>query len=357
MGVKLKAIVLGATGLVGQRFISILSRHPWFEIVALTASSRSAGFRYGDVVRWVLESQPPSEVLDMRLEPLDPSIIESYRPDIVFSALPSEVYDVELELARRGLPVVSNSSPLRLEPDIPLLNPEVNADHIEVLDVQRERRGWRGFIVKVPNCTTAILTLSLKPIHDEFGVRRVVVSTMQAISGAGLTGLPAMLIQDNVIPYIEGEEEKVERETLKIMGEVSSDGIRFNSEIAVTASCHRVPVLEGHMEAVFVETKTKASVDDVIKAMEEFRGNKIRGLNLPSAPAKPIVVRREKDRPQTRLDRMEGNGMSVVVGRVREDKVVNGIKYIVLGHNTIRGAAGTGVLIAELLAYRKLVPL
>jgi len=353
--VKYRALVLGATGVVGQRFVSLLSRHPWFELVALVASSRSAGQTYGDTVKWVIEDRIPEDVASMKLEPLDLNVIESYKPDVVFSALPSEVYDVEVELAKKGFTVVSNSSPMRLEPDIPLLNPEVNADHVEVVEVQRERRGWRGFIVKVPNCTTAILTLSLKPILDEFGVRRVIVSTMQAISGAGLTGLPAMLIQDNVIPYIEGEEEKVENETLKILGKPSRDGVK-PAEIKVSASCHRVPVLEGHMEAVFVETIAKLSVDDVVKAMEEFRGNKLRGLNLPTAPPKPIVVRREKDRPQTRLDRMEGKGMAVVVGRIRVDNVIGGVKYIVLGHNTIRGAAGTGVLIAELLAAKNMIP-
>jgi aspartate-semialdehyde dehydrogenase len=212
---RFRVAVLGATGLVDQRFVSLLARHPWFELVALVASGRSAGQRFRDAVRWVIEQPLPDDVADIKVEPLDVNVISLYKPDILFSALPSELYEVEVELARRGYVVVSNSSPMRLDADIPLLNPEVNADHVDVVEVQRALRGWRGFIVKVPNCTTVILTLSLKSIHDEFGVRRVIVSTMQAISGAGLTGLPAMVIQDNIIPYIEGEEEKVERETLK----------------------------------------------------------------------------------------------------------------------------------------------
>ncbi|WP_434731487.1 aspartate-semialdehyde dehydrogenase [Thermogladius sp. KZ2Tp1] len=352
-----KAAILGATGLVGQRFASLLADHPWFEITLLQSSGKSAGNRYGESVKWVLDSQLPAKVADLPVEPLDPASIAREGVDVVFSALPAEVsVDVELELARKGLVVVSNASPMRMEPDIPLLLPEVNADHVEVLELQRRRRGWSGGIVKVPNCTTSILTLSLKPLLDEFGLRRVVTSSMQAISGAGLTGLPSMLIMDNLIPFIEGEEEKVEEETLKLLGSVGSEGVTLNNSFAVTASCHRVMVLEGHTIAVFAELEKKSvAVEEVIKAMEEFKGNKIKGLNLPSQPEKPVVVRREPDRPQPRLDREAGRGMSVVVGRVRPDKVMGGVKYVVLGHNTIRGAAGNGVLIAELLVKKGLV--
>lgn len=341
--------MLGATGLVGQRFVSLLAEHPWFSLEILTGSEKRAGAKYSETVEWILEKPMPDKVKDMELRELNPQDIAREGVDIVFSALPSDVaQDVEVELAKRGLLVVSNASNMRLEPDIPLINPEVNADHLEVVNHQRRRRDWSGAIIKVPNCTTAILTLSLKPIADEFGVKRVIASSMQAISGAGLKGLPSMFIFDNLIPYIEGEEEKVEKESLKILGSLSSNGINPRGDLKVSATCCRVLVLEGHTISVFVELERKASVEEVARVLQEFPGNKIRDLDLPSKPKNPIVVKREKDRPQPRLDRFEGNGMSVVVGRIRVDEVVGGVKYVVLGHNTIRGAAGTGVLIAEL---------
>lgn len=345
-----RVAVLGATGLVGQRFVSLLANHPWFELTLLAASERGVGKAYGEVVKWVIERPMPSKVQDMTLHSIDVEMVLREGIDLVFSALPPDVATpVETELAKRGAIVVSNASPMRLEPDIPLVNPEVNVDHLYVVEAQRKKRGFKGFIVKVPNCTTAILTLSIKPILDEIGVRRVAVASMQALSGAGLYGVPSMFILDNLIPYIEGEEEKIESEAPKILGRVVSDSIEPNTEISFTASCHRVMVLEGHTIAVFAELSKEVEVEEVIKVMEEFKGNKIRGLGLPSAPQKPIVIRRENDRPQPRLDRMEGDGMSVVVGRVRRDRVMRGVKYVVLGHNTLRGAAGTGVLIAEAL--------
>ncbi|MEM0027756.1 MAG: aspartate-semialdehyde dehydrogenase [Ignisphaera sp.] len=350
---KRRVAVLGATGIVGQRFVQLLAEHPWFDLELLMASERSAGKKYADSVHWALEKPMPKISYELQLHSIDIEMLSKEKIDIVFTALPADVAkDLEPQIAKKGIVVVSNASSMRLEPDIPLLNPEVNADHIEVIESQKRIRGWSGAIVKVPNCTTAILTLTLKPLLDDFGVRRVVVSTMQALSGAGLTGVPSMFILDNLIPYIEGEEEKVEKESKKILGSVKGGAIEFNNDVAVTASCHRVMVLDGHTEAVFVELDRKVAVDEVVKALEEFRGNKIRGLDLPIAPSKPIVVRKEIDRPQPRLDRMEGNGMSVVVGRIREDRVLNGIKYVAVGHNTIRGAAGNGVLIAELLVRK-----
>ncbi|MEM4512822.1 MAG: aspartate-semialdehyde dehydrogenase [Acidilobaceae archaeon] len=348
---KRRVAVLGAGGLVGQRFVFLLANHPWFRLELLTGSEKSAGARYGDIVEWAIETPMPEKVRDLEVHETSPDLIAREGVEIAFSALPAEIArEVELELARRGVVVVSNASNMRLDPDVPLLNPEVNADHIEVIEEQRRRREWSGAIVKVPNCTTAILTLSLKPLLDEFGVRRVIVSTMQAVSGAGLRGLPSMAILDNIIPYIEGEEEKVEKETLKILGSVEAGEVKPRSDIKVSATCCRVPVLEGHTESVFVELGRRASLEEVARALAEFPGNKIRGLNLPSKPEKPIVVRREPNRPQPRLDRLEGNGMSVVVGRLRVDEALGGVKYVVLGSNTIRGAAGTGVLIAELMA-------
>ncbi|MEM1832397.1 MAG: aspartate-semialdehyde dehydrogenase [Desulfurococcaceae archaeon] len=353
---KKRVAVLGATGIVGQRFVSLLANHPWFELSMVTASEKTAGKRYSQVVKWIIEKPMPNQAEELVLEPLNVNRIVEEKIDAAFVALPKEVaVEVEVELARRGIIVISNASNMRLEPDIPLLNPEINADHVEAIEVQRSSRKWSGAIVKVPNCTTAILTLTLKPIYDEYGLKRVIVATMQGLSGAGLTGVPSMMILDNIIPYIEGEEEKVETESRKIMGLFDGNTIVFNNKFTVSASCHRVMVLEGHSLAVFIETNKRVDVDEVARVMEEFKNNKIKDMSLPTAPLKPIIVRREIDRPQPRLDRLEGNGMSVVVGRIREDKALNGIKYFAVGHNTLRGAAGTGVLIAELLVKKNIL--
>ncbi|MGC9103998.1 MAG: aspartate-semialdehyde dehydrogenase [Candidatus Methanodesulfokora sp.] len=347
-----KAAVLGATGIVGQRLVSMLSKHPWFELVAIASSERGVNKRYNRVVNWIIEDPIPEDAGDMTLQPISPHI----NADIVFSALPADIAaDVEVELAKRGLFVVSNASCMRLDRNIPLLNPEVNAEHIEALELQHKFYGWNGALLKVPNCTTAILTLALKPLFDSFGIDFVAASTMQAISGAGLKGLPAAFIQDNVIPYIEGEEEKVENETKKIFGRLTSKGIVQDDGIKVTASCNRVPVLEGHLITAFVRLKERTTTEEVVRALEEFPTNKIRSFGLPTAPDKPVIVRREVDRPQPRLDKWEGNGMAVVVGRVREDRALGGVKFVVLGHNTLRGAAGTAVLIAELALAKKLL--
>ncbi len=343
---KIRVGVLGATGLVGQVFTYILSEHPWFELSFLAASKASAGRRYGDVVKAYRPVPLPASVAE--------EIVVEGKPDdipkdveILFSALPSKIAgEMEVQLARKGFIVVSNASPLRLEDDVPLVNPEINLDHLQLLELQKRKRGWKGFIVKNPNCTTAILTLTLKPLLQEFGIRKVVMTSMQGLSGAGFPGVPALQIVDNIIPYIEGEEYKVEHETLKILGELDGDRVK-EADIKVTATCTRVPVLDGHTEAVFVELKKKACIEEVIQAFEEFKG-KPQEMKLPSAPQRPIVVRHEKDRPQPRLDRWEGKGMSVVVGRIREDNTLNpGVKYLVTGHNLVRGAAGIAVLIAE----------
>ena len=351
---KYRVCVLGATGLVGQRFVSLLANHPWFKLEILAASEKYVGRRYGEVVNWVIDEPLPEHVREIEVFPASPDVIAREKPDIVFSVLPSDVaQEVEVELLKRGINVISNASPMRMEPDVPLLNPEVNADHLE-LAKQQVRRGWRGILAKVPNCSTAILTLALKPIADEFGIKRVVVSTMQAVSGAGFRGVPSVAILDNVIPYIQGEEEKIENETLKILGSVEGGRVRYPN-IAISASCHRVMVLDGHLEAVFVETSRRVNAEEVKNVLKEFRGNKVRNLNLPTAPEKPIVVREEPDRPQPRLDRKAGEGMSIVVGRIREDRALSGVKFVVLGHNTIRGAAGTAVLVAELMIRESLI--
>lgn len=338
----LEVAVLGATGNVGQMFVRLLNGHPWFKVSVVAASERSIGHKYSKVARWRQPTPIPEDVADLDVVPTEPEVVED--ADVVFSALPSEVAGkTEEKFAEAGFVVVSNASAHRMDPDVPLLNPEINYDHLCLVEEQRRNRKWDGIIIANPNCSTSVLTLPLKPIHDEFGIKRIVVSTMQAISGAGYPGVPSLDIVDNVIPFIEKEEEKLQTETLKILGFPTEP-----AEFKISASCHRVPALDGHMEAVFVELRHDVEVDSVVTAMESFVGEPQR-LGLPTAPGKPVVVRREEDRPQIRLDRMEGGGMSVVVGRVRKDPVFRGVKFVALGHNTIRGAAGCGVLNAECL--------
>lgn len=346
---KLKVAVLGATGMVGQRLVKLLANHPKFELEVLAASARSAGKKYSEVVHWCIEGEVPEQAAEMRVvETQLEDVKREGGVDLVFSALPSEIArEIEAEFARNGIPVMSDASAYRMEEDVPILIGEVNPDHLKLVKEQR-RRGWRSFIVTSPNCTSNAMILALKPLLDEYGIKSVIVSTMQALSGAGWTGVPSMAITDNIIPYIKNEEEKVEREALKILGRF--DGSRIASaDIKISASCHRVNVLEGHLEAVFVELVREAEPEEVAETMKRFKGRP-QELKLPTAPEKPIIVRNEPDRPQPRLDRYAGNGMSVVVGRIRKDPVLrNGIKFLVLGHNTIRGAAGNAVLNAELV--------
>ncbi len=347
--------VMGGTGIVGQRMISLLGNHHWFDLEFITASEKSRGKKYSDAVNWIIENPLPQKTAELKVIDTNVEEIIEYKPDIVFSALPSNIAaSIELELAKKGITVISNASPMRMENDIPLINPEVNADHLELIENQKEVRKWNGFIVKVPNCSTAILTLALKPLHDEFKLRKVLVSTMQSLSGAGLKGVPSMIILDNIIPYISGEEWKVENEAKKILGTINNRKIKY-LDIGISASCHRVMVLEGHLETVFVETERDAEPYQAMRALREFKKNKIKHLNLPTAPQQPIIAREELDRPQPRLDRLAGNGMSITVGRIRKDPVLKGLKFIVLGHNTIRGAAGTAVLISELIIAKKML--
>ncbi len=335
----MKAAILGATGLVGQRFVQLLNDHSWFEVTTLTGSERSAGRRYGEAVSWRMETRLKERIAELTVRPSNPKEIDA---DVVFSALPADqATGTEEAFAKAGYAVVSNASAHRMDPDVPLMNPEVNFNHLTLIDEQRRKRNWDGAIVTNPNCTTAVLSLSLKPICDVFGVKNVVMSSMQAASGAGYPGVASLDIIDNVIPFIKEEEEKVQRETKKILG-----SIRRSAEFNVSASCHRVPVIDGHTEAVFVQTEKPAKPEEVVKCMSEFTAEPQK-LKLPSAPERPLVVRAEQDRPQPRFDRNEGYGMSVVVGRVREDPVFDGVKYVALGHNTVRGAAGCAILIAE----------
>jgi len=335
----MKAAILGATGLVGQRFVQLLNDHSWFEISALTGSDRSTGMAYGAAVNWRMETRPKENVAELTVQPSDPKDMDA---DVVFSALPAdEALGIEEAFARAGHAVVSNASAHRMDPDVPLMNPEANFNHLSLIDEQRRKRKWDGAIVTNPNCTTAVLSLSLKPICDTFGIRNVVMSSMQATSGAGYPGVASLDIIDNVIPFIKEEEEKVQRETKKILG-----GVGQSAEFNVSASCHRVPVIDGHTEAVFVQTEKAAQPEEVARCMAEFTAEPQK-LKLPSAPERPLIVKSEQDRPQPRFDRNEGHGMSVVVGRVRKDPVFDGVKYVALGHNTVRGAAGCAILIAE----------
>ncbi|MFB6491304.1 MAG: aspartate-semialdehyde dehydrogenase [Thermoproteus sp. AZ2] len=331
---KLRAYVLGATGLVGQRYVQLLAKHPWFELSGVAASARSAGKKYGEI-NWVLEGPMPREAAELVVDKLDVDRVP--KVDVVFSALPSEVAaQVEPELAKRGYLVVSNSSNMRLDPDIPLIIPEVNPEDLGLIRRQREGRGWRGAVIKKPNCSTTILDLPLKPVLDEFGIERVYVTTMQAVTGAGFSGVSSVAIIDNLIPYIKGEEEKIINETRKI----------FRKDVEIYATTTRVPVLDGHTEVAYVETARDFDLEAALDAMAKFKGPP-QELKLPTAPPRPVVVTKAIDRPQPRLDRMEGRGMSVVVGRARKLGPKK-LAFVVLGHNTIRGAAGNAILAAEL---------
>jgi len=348
----LRAAVLGATGAVGQRFIQLLEENPWFEVTEVAASERSVGRTYGEACAWRLTADCPPSVVDLVVKPCEPPL----DCDIVFSALPARyARDVEEAFAAAGYPVLSNASAHRMDPDVPLLIPEVNPEHIDLIAAQRRRRGWsHGFIVTDPNCSTVGLTLVLKPLHDAFGLRRVVVTTMQALSGAGYPGVPSLDTLDNVIPYIANEEDKLVHEPRKILGTLDRErGLVLPAEIAISPSCNRVPTRDGHLEVVSVELEEKASPDEVIEAFREFRSLPYE-LGCPSAVDPTIIVRPEPDRPQPFLDRDAGQGMAITVGRVRPCEVFD-IKFVVLSHNTIRGAAGGSILNAELLRARGII--
>lgn len=340
----IKVGILGATGAVGQRFVQLLADHPWFELATLTASDRSAGKKYGEIARWRLEVSLPDVAKDLKVLPTSPERVDA---DIVFSALPASIAkDVEPKFAEAGFVVASNASSYRMESDVPLMIPEINPDHLGLIEIQRDNRNWDGCIITNPNCTTIVMALTLGPLM-QFDIEKVYVATMQAVSGAGYEGVASMAILDNIIPYIGGEEEKVEFEAQKILGEFDGSKVK-NADFSVSASCHRVPVMDGHTEAIWAMMREDPTPEDVKATFREFQCDDVKGL--PTAPEKSIIVHDAEDRPQPRLDRDAGNGMSVSVGRIRE-----GIKYIAVGHNTIRGAAGASVLNAEFLAKKKMV--
>lgn len=332
--------VLGATGMVGQQFISKLAGHPWFEVTWLAASERSEGKRYEAAAPWRLPVPAPDRIRTLTVE----ACVPGRGPKVVFSALDAAVAgETEEAFARAGHIVLSNARNHRMDPLVPLLIPEVNADHLEVLQEQRRAKGWSGAIVTNPNCSTVVLAMALAPLRP-FSLQRAVVQTMQAVSGAGYPGVPSFDILGNLVPFIGGEEEKIETETRKILG---ADAGRAPHPVLISAHTNRVPVIDGHTMTVSVELANRPSVDDVIEAFRNFAGRP-QQLGLPTAPQPAIVVREEPNRPQPRLDAEVGGGMAVSVGRVRECRVFTH-RFVALGHNTVRGAAGASILNAELM--------
>ena len=340
MSKKIEVGVLGATGMVGQQFVSRLSRHPWFEVTWLAASERSEGKAYDAAAPWRLATPMPDGCRELKVEACTPG----RGPKVVFSALDASAADhLEQEFAAAGHVVLSNARSFRMDPLVPLLIPEVNADHLCILKEQRAQKGWAGAIVTNPNCATVVLATALAPLR-QFNLRAVVVSTMQAVSGAGYPGVPSLDILGNVIPFIGGEEEKVESETLKILG---ADGGRMPYAALVSAHTNRVPVIDGHIMTVSVDLEEDPELEEVLEAFSSFTGRP-QELNLPTAPKPPIVLMREANRPQPRLDADLSDGMAVSVGRVRKCPVMSN-KFVALGHNTVRGAAGASILNAELM--------
>jgi aspartate-semialdehyde dehydrogenase len=349
---QIPVAILGATGSVGQRFISLLDNHPWFKVVALAASDRSVGQKYSQAARWVLDDPMPEYARDMIVVPASTDAVQA---KIVFSALHTEIAnELEPQFAKAGAAVCSNASSYRRGEDVPLLLPEINADHIQLIKYQRANNGWSGCIVTNPNCTSTGLTIALKALDDAFGVRKVFMVSMQALSGAGYPGVPSLDIMDNVIPNVGngGEEEKVEWEPRKMLGKLNGDKIDM-ADIKFSAHTNRVAVIDGHTVCASVAFDKPVESEVAIQALRDFKAQ-ISARELPSAPQPVIEVKDEADRPQPRLDRMAGKGMRTVVGRVRRDPLFD-LKFVVLSHNTIRGAAGASIYNAELLVNEGLL--
>lgn len=351
---RIPVAVLGATGMVGQRFIELVQGHPWFDLVALAASQQREGRAYAEVAKWRLSgSEMPASVASLPVVACRPEALPA-DVKIVFSALPAEVAgEIEASFARAGMAVFSNAKNYRMQNDVPLLIPEVNADHAAVIVQQRKQRGWTGCIVTNANCSATPLVMALKPLQQAFGVRKVLVTTLQAISGAGYPGLPSYDILDNAIPYIGGEEEKVESETRKMLGTWEEGRGFTDAPIVVSAQCNRVATREGHLECASVELGYDVKPEEIIAAWESY-APELQSLKLPSAPEQVLVYRNEPDRPQTLLDRDRGHGMTVTLGRLRRCPILS-YKFVLLGHNTIRGAAGGSILNAELCVSKGLV--
>jgi len=343
MTAKIPVGILGATGIVGQRFVQMLEHHPWFEIAWLAASDRSEGRSYAEAARWKLKTPIPSPVAEMRVSPATPE----GAPKVIFAALDASIaVEMEPRFAAAGCAVVTNSSALRMQGDVPLVIPEVNHDHIKLIDCQAWRKKSGGFVVTNPNCSAIGLVIALAPLQQAFGLDTVMAVTMQAVSGAGYPGVASLDILGNVIPYIAKEEEKMEEETRKLLGQLKGSGIIMGS-FAMSAQCNRVAVEDGHTESVSIKLTKKAEPEEIIKAWNTFRSLP-QELRLPSAPEQPVVYVTPSDRPQPRFDADRGNGMTTTVGRLRPCGVLDW-KFTVLSHNTIRGAAGAALLNAELL--------
>lgn len=334
--------ILGATGMVGQRFIQLLEHHPWFEVAWLAASDKSSGKRYGDAVKWKLDTALPARIAEMQVSPATPA----GAPKIIFAALDADIArELEPLFAAAGCAVISNSSAFRMQPDVPLVIPEVNAHHLPLLENQDWRKQSGGYIVTNPNCSAIGLVLALKPIQERFGIESIFVTTMQAVSGAGYPGVASLDILGNVVPYIKSEEEKLQEETLKLLGSLKGTLVQ-PLDARISAHCNRVAVEDGHMESVSIKLRKKATREEILAAWQEFKP--LAGQDLPTAPAQPVEFVAADDRPQPRLDRMRGNGMASTVGRLRPCTLLDW-KFTVLSHNTIRGAAGAALLNAELL--------
>ncbi|MDQ1591912.1 MAG: aspartate-semialdehyde dehydrogenase [Pyrinomonadaceae bacterium] len=347
MSKKFRVGILGATGTVGQRFVELLEGHPQFEVTALAASDRSQGKPYREACAWRLPGDMPARVASFVVSAPQPPL----DCDLIFSSLPGEMASVsEDAFARAGYPVISNSSAFRMDEDVPLIIPEINHEHLALIETQRRARGYeRGYIVTNPNCSTIMIALALAPLQARFGVEACVATTMQALSGAGYPGVASLDVVDNLLPHIGGEEEKIESETLKILGRMSGARVEA-ADMRVSAQCHRVNVSDGHFGALRVKLARAADVEEFTDALASFNALP-QELRLHSAPARPVIVRDEADRPQPRLDRDAGRGMSVSVGRIRPDAVMD-YRFVALSHNTVRGAAGAAILNAELLIAR-----
>jgi aspartate-semialdehyde dehydrogenase len=341
---RVPVAVLGATGAVGQAFVRLLATHPWFDLVQVAASERSAGRPYAEAVHWIGADDIPERVRDMRVVACDPAAISA---PVVFSALDASVaQEVEPAFARAGRLVLSNASSYRMEDDVPLVTPDVNPDHLRMLDYQRRARGWEGGIVTNANCSSIVAVSALAPLHREFGLTRLFVATMQAVSGAGYPGVPSLDILGNVIPFIRNEEEKIETEILKMLGRLESERVS-PADIRISAHANRVPVLNGHTVCMSLDFASDVTPAQATAVLREWQGDAA-CRSLPTAPIRALLVTDDADRPQPRRDADRGNGMTVTVGRVRRDAIF-AIKLVALGHNIVLGAAGASVLNAELL--------
>ncbi len=350
MSARIPVTVLGATGAVGQTFVRLLDGHPYFRVTEVGASPRSAGRSYEEAVTW-REGELPEEAAALTVQPCDPAALSNR---IVFSALDASVApEVERAFAEAGAVVLSNAKSHRMDPDVPLVIPEINPDHLSLLELQRRSRGWTGGIVTNANCAVTVVAMALAPLHERFGVSTVFVTTLQALSGAGYPGVPALDAANNVVPHIGGEEEKIEQELGKLLGGIG-DGGAEHATMAVSAHANRVPVLHGHTACLSVGLEADVSTSAVVEALAGWRGAEV-SRGLPTSPPGVSVLRSEADRPQPRRDADTGGGMSVVLGRVRPDPVLD-VRLVAMAHNTIRGAAGGSVLNAEVMGRLGLLP-